>query len=171
MEAKYAEAIKAGIIGGVLLAGLELVTTLITLLNFIRVEDIPTSENAVKAGVGLGLVALGCTLCLLYILILTGTGAMAIRMTKAMLRDLSDAVVTAAVAGAVAGFIWGAIAIVFRILSDIISPNHATIASKFGTSAVSGICGVICCLPAQIIIGIVLAIVGGALYYGLTPKK
>ena len=92
-------------------------------------------------------------------------------MTKAMLGDLSDAVVTRAAAGAVAGLIWGVIAIVFRILSDIISPNHASIASKLGTSAASGICGVICCLPAQIVIGIVLAVIGGAIYYGLAPKK
>jgi hypothetical protein len=171
MEPKYGEAIKAGIIGGVILAGLELLSTLTTLLNLIKAEDIPTDANAVKAGVGMSLVVLGCALCFLYIVTLTGTGAIAIRMTKAMLRDLSDAVVTAAVAGAVAGLIWGVISIVFRILSDIISPNHATIASKLGTSAASGICGAICCLPVQIIIGIVLAIIGGAIYYGLTPKK
>jgi hypothetical protein len=164
-------AIKAGIIGGLLLAGLELLTTLTTLLNLIKVEDIPTDANAIKAGVGMGLVALDCALCLLYILVLTGTGAMATRMTRAMLRDISDAVATAAVAGAVAGLIWGVIAIVFRILTDIISPNHATVRSKVGSVAASGICGVICCLPAQIIIGIVLAIIGGALYYGLAPKK
>lgn len=171
MEPKYMEAIKAGIIGGVLLAGLELVSMLITLLNVIRVKDIPTNANAVKAGIGLGIVALGCTLCLLYIIILTGTGAIAVRMTKALLRDLSDAIVTAAAAGAVAGLIWGATSIVFRILSDIISPNHGTIASKLGSGATSGICGVICCLPAQIVLGIVLTIIGGALYYGLTSKK
>jgi hypothetical protein len=171
MESKYVEAIKAGIIGGVILAALELLSNLGSLLNIIKVEDLPTEANPTITGAVMAAAVFGCCICFLYLIVLAATGAIAVRMTKGSLRDLSDAVVNAAFAGAVAGLLWGVISIILRILTDIISPNHATLASKFGTSAASGICGVICCLPAQIIIGAVIALIGGAIYYELSSKK
>jgi hypothetical protein len=171
MEPKYQEAIKAGIIGGVLLAALELISTLFSLLKLVKVEDIPTGTTPTLTGAMMGAALFGCCICILYIVVLAGTGAMAVRMGKGLFRDLNDAVVSSAFAGAVAGLIWGVSSVVLGFLREIIDPGNATVASKFGSGFVSGICGVICCLPAEIIIGAIIALIGGAIYYELAGKK
>ncbi len=92
-------------------------------------------------------------------------------MTRELLRDLNDAVVTSAFAGAVAGLIWGIVSVILGILTPIIKPEYTSSASKLGGSLLSGVCGVICCLPAEIVIGAVIALIGGAIYYALVAKK
>jgi hypothetical protein len=171
MESKYVEAIKAGIIGGVILAALELISNLASLLNFIKVEDIPTGATPELTGAVMTAAAFGCCICLLYIVVLAGTGALAVRMNKGLLRDLNDAVANSAFAGAVAGLIWGVIGVILGILSPLIKPEYTSATSKLGGSLFSGICGVICCLPAALVIGAVIAIVGGAIYYEMAGKK
>jgi hypothetical protein len=169
MEPKYVEAIKAGVIGGVILAALQLVQTLLSLLNVVRVENISTTDPwASITGVGLAVGAINCCICLLFIVVLAATGAMAVRMTRGMLRDLNDAIIGSAVAGAVAGVIWGVLAAILGMVSNLINPNVTT---GFGFSLLSGICGILCCLPIGLIIGVILAVVGGAIYYTMAPKQ
>jgi len=172
MEPKYVEAIKAGIIGGVILAALQVVNTALTLLNVVNVDKFSTDPNAaINGGLGLGIAAIGCCLCLLYILVLGGTGALAVRMTRMMLRDLNDAIITSALAGAVAGIIWGVIAAILSMLQSLVKPDYSGALSGVGGSLFAGVCGIICCLPIGLVIGIILAIVGGAIYYSLAPKQ
>jgi hypothetical protein len=171
MEPKYVEAIKAGIIGGVILAVLQLISELLSLLNVVKVEDYTYSATPTITGAMATAAIFGCGICILYIVVLAGTGAMAVRMSKGLLRDLNDAVVNSAFAGAVAGLIWGITGIILGILSPMIKPEYTSAASKLGGSLISGICGVICCLPASLVIGAVIALIGGAIYYELAGKK
>ena len=171
MEPKYVEAIKAGIIGGIILAALELISNIVSLLRIIKAEDLPTEANPALTGAVVAAILFGCCICILYIVVLAGTGAMAVSMSKGLLRDLNDAVVNSAFAGAVAGLIWGVASVVLGFLSSIINPDNATVASKFGGGIAKGICGIICCLPAEIVIGAVIALIGGAIYYELAGKK
>jgi hypothetical protein len=169
MEAKYVEAIKAGIIGGVLLAVLALISQLASILGYINVEDY-TSDPGAALALGLG-AAISCCICLLYIVVLAGTGALAVKMTNLLLRDLNDAVMVSAVSGAVAGIIWGGISIVLSMLGELIKGSGYGVAGRIGGSLFSGICGLICCLPGAAIIGIVIAVVGGAIYWAVILKK
>jgi|AGTN01.3.fsa_nt_gi hypothetical protein len=171
MEPKYVEAIKAGIIGGVILAIVQLISDLMSLLNVIKVDYSSYEYGATPTLSGeLGLAALfGCCICALYIVVLVATGAMAVRMNRGLLRDLNDAVINAALAGAVAGLIWGAVSVILGVLRQLINPDSA--AGRLGGSLISGICGVLCCLPAEIVIGAIIALIGGALYYALAGKN
>ncbi len=170
MEAKYVEAIKAGIIGGVILAVLALISQLASILGYVNVEDYTNDPSSILAVAGVGL-AISCCICLLYIVALVGTGAIAVRMSNLLLRDLNDAVIVSAVAGAVAGLIWGIVSIVLSMLGELIKGSGSGVAGRVGGSMFSGICGLICCLPAAIIIGIVIAVVGGAIYWAVILKK
>lgn len=167
MEPKYVEAIKAGIIAGILLAVLELISQIASMLKFIDVEDISGEMTAVM---GMGMIV-GCGICILFIVVLLGAGALAVRMTAPMLRDLNDALVVSALSGGVAGLVWGLVTVILGVLSPLISPELESPAGKVGGSVISGFCGLICCLPAEILIGVVLALIGGAIYYAIVVKK
>ena len=170
MEPKYVEVIKAGIIGGIILAALELISNIVSLLKVVRVEDLPTEANPTLTGAVITVALFGCCICILYIVVLAGTGALAVRMSKGLLRDMNDAVISSALAGAVAGLIWGVVSVVLRFLVSIVNSENTTIATKFGEGIASGTCGV-CCLPVEIIIGAIIALIGGALYYALAEKN
>jgi len=169
MEAKYNEAIKAGVIGGVILAVLELIN------QFSGLIDLNSMSSDAAVGVGLCVLGLCCCLFILYIIVLLGIGVLAVRMARPVIMDTRDAIVVSALAGAVGGLIWGVVGIILRFLMPLISPSYSgeynELSNRVGGSLVSGICGVVCCLPTALVLGIVMAVIGGAIYAVLVPKK
>ena len=169
MEAKYVQAIKAGIIGGVILAVCMLVNMFIGIINSNSYSGVPD----ISAGLmGLGL--LSCCIFLVEIVILAGTGALAVQMAKSLVVKLDEAAVVGAIAGAIAGLI----GTVIQVISAVVTPWLSNVSSysnyypygNYGLgsstfSMVTGLVGaVICCGPVLIIVGAILAAIGGAIY-------
>lgn len=164
MEAKYLQAIKAGVIGGVVLAVCMLVTLFIDIIN----------SNTYVGLNGLGLVS--CCIFLLEIIVLLGTGALAVQMAKSLVVKMDEAAVVGAIAGALAGLIGTIMQVVLAVVrpwlvntssySDLY--NYSQYDYGIGTSALSMLTGVvgavICCGPMLIIAGAILAAIGGAIY-------
>ena len=164
MEAKYIQAIKAGVIGGVILAVCMLATLFI---------DIANSNSYVYSGLtGLGLA--NCCIFIVEIIVLAGTGALAVQMAKSLVVKLDEAAVVGAAAGAVAGLI----GTVMQVISAVVRPWLSNVSSYadyypynsygIGSSTLSmfgGLVGAACCCgPMLIIIGAILAAIGGAIY-------
>jgi hypothetical protein len=164
MELKYMQAIKAGIIGGVILAVCMLVTLLLDIIN---------SHNYVGL-TGTGMV--GCCVFIFEIIALLGTGALAVQMAKSLVLKLDEA----AVVGALAGALSGLIGTIMRVVIAVVRPwlvntssytdiyNYSQYDYGVGTSALSMLTGVVgavvCCGPMLIITGAILAAIGGAIY-------
>ncbi len=158
MEAKYNAAIKAGVIGGVLLAICAIISLIIGLFP-----------------------ALSCLagLCLfiLVIVIALGTGALAVMYATGTITKLVDAIVVSAVAGAVAGVIYAVVQVVIAFIQPFLNIGEYSYTSDIGSilagnaigSAAGGMFTCICA-PVTVVIVIILAIIGGAIY-GLLKLK
>jgi hypothetical protein len=162
MEPKYIAAIKAGIIGAVILAVLALINNLIDYFN-------------------INLIGLSCFIFALELLTLAGAGALAIKMAPGLIGQLEDALVTGGVAGAIAFILGGIVGLILSVLFTIITATTYDISGSFGgfpnataASLFTGLCA-ICCLPILLvilgIIGAVVGAIGAAIYYELSEKK
>jgi hypothetical protein len=155
MEAKYVQAIKAGIIGGVIIGVLIIVNDDLSALS-----------------------VLNCCDSIIIIIVMAGIGALGVKMASSLLRTLNDALIVAAVAGAIAGIIGAIVNIIMDIVSSLLTNNSiysSTLYDSYGysTSTLSelGALGSICCCGPIILIGaIMLAVIGGAVYGALILK-
>ena len=154
MEAKYNAAIKAGVIGGVLLAICALINMVVGILGLIFIGA-----------------AIGCLVWLLVIVISAGTGAMAVNFAKASVTKLVDALIVSAVAGAIAGIIYAVVQIVIAFIQPFLNISSYTYSSDLGSTLggnaiSSGAGGVATCMcsPVTVIIVIILAVIGGAIW-------
>jgi hypothetical protein len=149
-ESTYNHAIKAGIIGGIVLAALAFIN-----LAF-----------QIVVGIFSGLSGGSCCYWLLSLLVMLGVGALTVMFARHRLHSVLDAVVASLLAGAVAGAIDG----VVRIIVDMIRPGFT--GSIWGF--VHGEVTTIICAPVTIIAYIVLvaiiAAIGGALYGSLIAR-
>lgn len=168
MEPKYVEAIKAGIIGGVIVSVIELFVQLTTLVGIIRNSDYSTDASG---GLAVAAFSIICCLFILYLLVMLGTGMLAVRMARPWLRDIGEAMAASAVAGVVAGLIWGIVSDVLRMVVSLAGYDYTDTTSRIGGSIFFGVCGLICCLPIGVIVAVILTIIGGAAYYALVLDK
>ncbi len=160
MEAKYIQAIKAGIIGGVVI-GFCIILTLI-------IGVIANSSTALSA-----LGALNCCISILIVILLVGVGALGVRMASAHVTTLKDALIVSAVAGAVAGIISAVVYVIDSILSPLLAYNQVYDIygySPIGMSALGGFGSICCCGPAILVISVILAVIGGAIYAAVKLK-
>ena len=176
MEAKYIQAIKAGVIGGVILAVCMLVRLFIDIINTNNASSYVSGiyNPGIMTGLaGLGLVS--CCVFLVEIVVILGTGALAVMMAKSLIVKMDEAFVVGAVAGAVAG-LFGT---VIQVLGAIVTPwlTHATYMDyyySYGSGILSTLGGVgisiLCCGPVLIIVGAILAGIGGAIYAAVVLK-
>jgi len=160
MEAKYNAAIKAGVIGGVLLAVYAVIMFVINLITW----------NAWVPGLGILQTGCGCLFWPVIIVIGAGTGALAVKFAASLLTKLTDAIIVSAASGAIAGLIYAVIAIVTNIITPLLTSYYTDLGlGGLGGSAFAGICGILC-LPVYIIIVAILAAIGGAIYGALQLK-
>lgn len=162
MELKYSQGIKAGIIGGVLIAIIMIIGLVLNVLG-----------SWTSAFISL------CT-CLNPILevgLLLITGALAVRFASGVLKDMNDALVTSALAGGVAGLIGGVVAVIINFISPfLLGTNYGydDLATSIGVagfeSLSSGLCSCLCA-PVWIVLGIVFGAIGGAIYYAVIGNK
>lgn len=157
MEAKYNEAIKAGIIGGVLLAVCAVLRLILSVIGMPVLSTV-----------------CGCLIWLLVIIIAAGTGALAVKYAEKLLAKLTDAIVVSAVAGAVAGLIYAVVQVVIGFVEPLLNIGaYSDVTSGLaGGVAGSAFLGMLTCLcaPVYLIIVIILAVIGGALYGALKLK-
>jgi len=174
MEAKYVQAIKAGAIGGVIIAACVLINFLVEVI-----------QSRFLALTGIGLVV--CCVWILMVIVLVGTGALAVFFAKTTLVKLEEAVIV----GAVAGIIAGIIATIMQVIVAIVRPwlvnsyayNYSSIynqysqygmgnglGSNLGQSTLGVLGSLCCCGPAFIVIGAVLAAIGAAIYASFKLK-
>lgn len=163
MELKYSQAVKAGVIGGVVLA----------LLIILRSGfDIIGSWTTSLLGI------VGCCVWLVEIVVIMATGALAVRFALGLLKDMNDSLIVGAAAGGVAGLIGAGITVIMAFITPLISGTTYSgsdigsgLGSGLGLSLVGGIGSACCCAPFYIIVSIILGAVGGLIYYAVLGKK
>ena len=174
MEAKYLQAIKAGVIGGIVIAACVLINFLVEVIQ---------SMSLALAGIGL----IVCCVWILMVIVLVGTGALAVFFARALVVKLEEAVIV----GVVAGIIAGIIATIMQVIVAVVRPwlvnsniyNYSSVynqysqygignglGSNLGQSTVGVLASLCCCGPAFIVIGAVLAAIGAAIYASLKLK-
>lgn len=164
MDIKYSLAVKAGVIGGVLLALCHIVSFIFTVLGF--------SSNIIM----MISAAVGCIIFFLLIAIAAGTGALAVKYAAPYVHNINDSLPVSAAAGLVAGLISAVIQIVIAFITPMFTAVNVTninsndIATGVAGSAIGGM-GAMCCAPVTIVIVIVLSIIGGLAYTALVLKR
>jgi hypothetical protein len=159
MEFNTSQAIKAGVIGGVLLALLNLMSLVINVL---------VSWVDIAALLGL----LGCCIWLLGLVVAAGTGALAVKYTASNIQKLNDALKVSAIAGLAAGVISAVVQLIIAFVQPLISGTTydytSTLPEGLGSGLGLGFMGAAgyacCCAPLTIIFTIILAAIGGAIY-------
>lgn len=155
MDYKTGQAIKAGIIGGIILA-------FFVFLN-IGTDIISTNVNEV---VGI----FGCCIFLAEIIIMVGLGALAAHYAATELRSLRDGAFVGGIAGLIAGIIMSIAEAIGAFLQPLVNPAMLDKIPGIGSEVISVLAGgmaIICCAPVIVIICIVLGAVGGAIYASL----
>ncbi|MCD1295869.1 hypothetical protein CUJ83_12770 [Methanocella sp. CWC-04] len=159
MEPKYAQAVKAGVIGGILLA-----------LSHVLMLVINVVISWIEAVTIIGL--LGCCIWIFLMVIAAGTGALATRYAAPYITGINDALSLSAVAGLVAGILSAIAQMIIAFIEPILLGTTyeytSTITEGLGTglglglgSAVGSAC---CCAPFSILFTIIFAAIGGAIY-------
>lgn len=167
MEDKYNQAIKAGIIGGILLVLCSMVSLIIDVIN---------SGNPYAVGVPRPDPGISCLFFVVEMIIVASTGALAVTYARPILHGLSDAIVVAAVAGLVAGFIGGVIQVVIAFIRPFIIKDMIYDLTAYGLPR--GILGslgsgVLSCIgmPFWVLLAFTMAVIGGAIYAALTKHS
>jgi len=161
MEDKYNQAIKAGVIGGILFIVLSIVDMGVNLLGIWTLQ-----------------LALACLLLLLAILIGAGTGALAVKFARPSLHNLTDACGVAAIAGLIAGVIYAVMRMVAAFVNAAATREMAdNILNSYGLPAYygnygvgQGLAGQCCCAPFVVALVVIVAVIGGAMYAALVAK-
>ncbi len=161
MQAKYNAAIKAGVIGGLVLAAYAVLQVVIGILP----------------GVNVLTTVCGCLLIPFVIAIAVVTGALAVKYGAGAITRWADALVAAAVAGAIAGVIYGVVIVVVAFVSPLLNISSYTdttdigaeLASNLGVSAIAGTATCLCAVVWLVAI-IILAVIGGAIWGALKLK-
>lgn len=162
MELKYSQAIKAGIIAGIIMIILIVLSNVLTIIGTWTLGVIGWAS---------------CCLWIVELLVLVGAGALAARFAAAGLKDLNDALVV----GAIAGFVTGIMAAIMSIIVAFVSPflmgtyyvgtEAEDLAAGFGvagiTSMFGGMYSLCCCAPSWIVVSVVLGLIGAAVYYSI----
>jgi hypothetical protein len=130
-------AIRAGVIGGIILAALAILGTLFTFCG------------------------LNIVLGLLAILTAAGTGALAARFARRHMGDMTEKLVLSGMAGAIAGAIDG----ILHVSLSLIRPgfNSYSIFGFLGNEVSALICAPVLIILYIAVIGII-AVIGGAIY-------
>lgn len=156
MEAKYGEAVKAGVIGGVLLAILFVAVIVIGLMV--------TNVTWFTLGEFLVWVLLGAVMLF--------TGVLAVTMSGQRIANVDEAAIGASLAGGIAGFIGALVfAIALAVIQFFLQYNFLADLGRFEVLAarttLSLVCGGIACclLPFIMIAAIALAALGGWIYW------
>jgi hypothetical protein len=162
MDTKYGEAVKAGVIGGVLLAILFVAVIVIGLMV--------TNVTWFTLGELLVWVLLGAVMLL--------TGVLAVAGSAQRLGNVDEAAMSASLAGGIAGFIGAFVfAIALAVIQFFLEYNFLADLGRFEVLAarttLSLVCGGIgcCLLPFIVIAAVILAAIGGWIYWLAVGKK
>lgn len=162
MDLKYSQGIKAGIIGGVLIAILMIIGMLLNVLGSWTTSIISLCT---------------CLNPVFEVILLLIAGVLAVRFSTGLLKDMNDALVTSAVAGGVAGLIAGVVAMIVNVISPFLlgtTYGYEDIGTSIGIAGLSSLGSGVCtclCAPVWIVLGAVFGAIGGAIYYAVAGKK
>ena len=161
MEAKYGEAVKAGIFGGIIAAILFVAVILIGIYW--------TDVTWFTLGELLVWILLGAVMLL--------TGVLAVAWSAQRLGNVDEAAMGASLAGGIAGFIGALVfAIALAIIQFFLQYDFLTDLDRFEVLAarttLSLVCGGMgcCLLPFVVIVAVILAAIGGWIYWLATRK-
>jgi hypothetical protein len=162
MEAKYGEAVKAGIFGGIIAAILFVAVILIGIYW--------TDVTWFTLGELLVWVLLGAIMLL--------TGVLSVAWSAQRLGNVDEAAIGASLAGGIAGIIGALVfAIAMAIIQFFLQYNFLADLGRFEVLAarttLSMVCGGIACclLPFIVLAAIILAAIGGWIYWLAVGKK
>jgi hypothetical protein len=167
MDAKYNAAIKAGVIGGILLAGYVVLQLLVNVVN--TFTSLP--------GINILIIICGCLWWVVLVVLAAGTGAMAVNFASKVVTKLTDGLIVAAIAGVIAGIIYAVVAVVIGFITPLLKVGPYLSTSDLGVmleqiAAVAAVAGVAVCIcaPLWLVIIVILAVIGGAIWGALKLK-
>lgn len=175
MEEKYKKAIKTGVVFSLILIAAAVVGNPIVqylshtpeYVDYTQ-RDIDYGSNALgmlpaSAWIVLGISAL---LGLFSLLMYFCCGLLAVRSARAETKDLWDASIVGGIAGVVSVLISTPVTAVYNAVLSVIFGG----VTQTGAAAVSFFVSLICCLPVDLVLVVVLAAVGGVVYKVIRPQ-
>jgi hypothetical protein len=162
MEAKYGEAVKAGITGGILAAILFVAVILIGIFV--------TNVTWFTLGEFLVWILLAGVMLL--------TGVLAVSWGRELIANVDEAAIAASLAGGIAGFIGSLVfAVAVAVTQFFLEYDFLADLGRFEVltvrSTLSLVCGgaACCLLPVIMLAAIVLAVIGGWIYWLAVARK
>ena len=153
MELKYSQAIKAGVIGGIVIIMLILLMLAV---------------SVVSMSMGSAVTMANCCVWLVVLIAMVAIGAIATHFARAGLRDLNDSLITGAVSGAIASILGTIFMVLEYVAVAYLFPAAYSSINPVLTSYTPGVAGLLlscCCGPFLIMASAVTGAIGGAIYY------
>jgi hypothetical protein len=187
MEEKYKLAIKAGAIGAIVLILISLCMTISANLiggkafqeeiqrwgeQYSNPQNVPTGPQQIPESLMGKFLLIGIVQLILISLLLAtyvGAGALSAKYSAAQIKSTGDAALVGAVAGVVAEVIHRIVTSFINFIVGLVLPLGSASSISEGLSAF--ISEYVCCLPAMLIVGVILAIIGAVGYVMIRPKE
>ncbi len=178
MDEKFKNAIRAGIICGIILVILALAYIIVEQFIFgSQLQDMamkysdpnympPTDFSDILNGAIIGASISFLVLFTLGVLTFFGAGILAAKMASQYIKNPGDALIIGVVSGATAEVVHRPFAMVLTFIADIIRPTNYYTAD--GSTVLQAVLSMgsqaVCCFPVVLISGIILAVIGSLLY-------
>ncbi|MCD1295114.1 hypothetical protein CUJ83_08900 [Methanocella sp. CWC-04] len=174
MEEKYVQAIKAGIICGIILVVLSIIYIGVERLVFGSyfsewMGAYGTSGYTGSEVPAFLIISAIFTFVMIFLGSITffGAGVLSAIFTSSYIRDKNDALIYGALSGAVAELVHRPFAMLINMTANFFSPLNGPGIESAVTGLVSDL---ICCLPFLLVVGIVLGAIG-SVTYGIIKLK
>jgi hypothetical protein len=167
MQAIYKNAIKTGIIGGIaVVALLAIIDVLVLFYLLFIVNNLSIIED--QFPILIYLPVLAC------IIAMAGVGVFAVRRASA--GSTSDVAILSLLAGAVASIVASLANVVVTIITtycavNILFSGPGISGLSPDTTLMAGSSTFCCCMPVSIVMGTVVALIGGMMYARMRPQK
>ena len=125
----------------------------------------------VAFGILIGIIAVIPCLIIFSFVLMVILGAVTVHLARGGLRDTSDAIMASGLAGCISGIVGTIVATAglaaLVVLGKVMSSEEFTL-REFGSGV--GVYG-LCCAPVLIVTGVLLAGIGGYIYYEMVAKR
>jgi hypothetical protein len=122
-------------------------------------------------GILIGIMAVIPCLIIFSFILMVILGAVTVHLARGSLRDTSDAIMASGFAGCISGVVGAIVAtagLAALVLLEKVMSSEEFTPREFGSGV--GIYG-LCCAPVLIVTGVLLAGIGGYVYYEMVAKK
>ncbi len=122
-------------------------------------------------GILIGIMAVIPCLIIFSFVLMVILGAVTVHLARGGLKDTSDAIMASGLAGCISGIVGAIVATAglaaLVVLGKVLSTEKFTIREMGGSIGLYGLC----CAPVLIVTGVLLAGIGGYVYYEMVAKR